>query len=1047
MTTLSKLISLIFLMFSIHLFAGNDPLVMNKNGFMIDGKATIIRGGSVQWFRLPEEVWEDRLKKFKAAGFNTVGMYIAWNQIEQEKGVFNFEQPNIRHFLELAQKLGLYVAVRPGPYITNEMDGGGLPAWLTKDSTKKSFDKDGRANLRSHDPDFIEPVSRYFEALNEVLRPYLITNGGPIVLYAIENEYTWFERAFGLDKIFIEGWGFERPIGQKLPTKPYFEALLHITQETGIDVPVVSCPGDGRASAMGDVEGVVPFPSMYEWANPGQPDQIAHDLLVDMHDPEKHDGAYLNVPAGSLEVNRSPTEFRRLIAGGLDGVFGFNMAGIIQEGYMNSLTLAARAFDVPPHWGPNEERADPWLNTIFKFDKIERIQTAFVSPDLGYFNNVIDYHGAISPSGVMRDIFYQFRRDNLSYDLVQEYIGQLERPNVSGSAGQDLRLEIDNGLIGSRIDDGMAHYWFENGEFSMIQLVNQSGKDQILKSGSIKFKGQSYPKYSSLNISNAREPKLTYAHNMMFNLPINGATTLAHSTSEVLTVRDFNGDKLLVLYGVKGSVGELELHLEGTLKPVYMHQDFELVKNANSHLALRYQHGEVSQAIFEDADGERLRVIITNRFLAGRLWFEELDNNTVLLAGPGYVEADQGGALEYQYDHRRTPITVISPEKGTLQGLAAINDYSVLNQQQTFEVGEKKSLSQLPSLADGKAFSDRAESLPDFDDSSWTQWSGQPKNLEELGIFKGHAWYRSKFNVDLKKNRRLEKLYVESASDIVGIYVNGNYVSTVSPLGTEINNLSWNSQYSFEGIKKYLHDGENTIVFRTEIWGHGSFMFGRGTIIGSKARIPALGYEGVKGLLGKAKVGNINLTNWSVRTDLGGERSGFGEASLDDSKWTDRTIPLQLDKGDILWYRTRFSINDLPSEDDVVAPIVLQLKGLRTKGTIFVNGRLMGRWLSDSDWLGRGTWVSVQRAMWVTLEADHYPIPRELLFKDGRENVISIAFEDASHSSENAGEVFDLSLQYNEEQYIWEAGEVIRETGASFKGRFSLGFIQKLKAD
>ena len=154
-----------------------------------------------------------------------------------------------------------------------------------------------------------------------------------------------------------------------------------------------------------------------------------------------------------------------------------------------------------------------------------------------------------------------------------------------------------------------------------------------------------------------------------------------------------------------------------------------------------------------------------------------------------------------------------------------------------------------------------------------------------------------------------------------------------------------------------------------------------------------------------------------------------------------------MDKGDILWYRTRFSINDLPSEDDVVAPIVLQLKGLRTKGTIFVNGRLMGRWLSDSDWLGRGTWVSVQRAMWVTLEADHYPIPRELLFKDGRENVISIAFEDASHSSENAGEVFDLSLQYNEEQYIWEAGEVIRETGASFKGRFSLGFIQKLKAD
>ena len=128
---------------------------MDSNGFMIDGQYRLLRGGTVQWFRIPSSEWRDRLEKFKAAGFNTVDLYVAWNSVEPREGQFNFSSPNLRQFILLCKELGLYVYLRPGPYITNEMDGGGVPAWLMAKSTKKDIAADGKPNLRTHDPDYL----------------------------------------------------------------------------------------------------------------------------------------------------------------------------------------------------------------------------------------------------------------------------------------------------------------------------------------------------------------------------------------------------------------------------------------------------------------------------------------------------------------------------------------------------------------------------------------------------------------------------------------------------------------------------------------------------------------------------------------------------------------------------------------------------------------------------------------------------------------------------------------------------------------------------
>ncbi len=1018
------------------------PVEMDRRGIKIDGSYRLLRGGSFQWFRLPESTWEDRIKKYKALGFNALDIYVAWNQVEPEEGKFNFDKPNLRRFLDLAKREGLFVAVRPGPYITNEMDGGGLPAWLTKNASKKSYDRDGRANLRTADPDFIEPVRRYLTAVNELLKPYMADQGGPIVLYVLENEYNWFERAFGTDRLFWYEGGLERPISQPMLTREYFTALRSIIVDNGVTIPTVTCPGDGKASASGDAEAVIPFPNIYEWANEGQPEEIAFDLLQDMHDPTRHNGLFVDVPSGSMELNRSTQEIRRLTMGGLDAFFAFNVTGMIQEGYMNSLTLAARAADVAPHWGPADEKPADWIGTIFDFSDPFKILNGFASPNAGYFGNVIDYDGAISSSGVLRDLFYQYRRDNFFFNTMEGLLGASELPRRSGSfSGADPRLQVDNPNIGARQKIGMVHYWHEMTQgTSLIGLVNQTGMAQTIQKGGLHFKGQTLPQFTSMVIPSAEEKKLTYDLFMLHQLPLNRAFTLGYSTSEMLTTRSFNEEQILVVYGWKDSEGELSLQSDG-LEATSLEAGIVVQQKSADRITISYRHADGQIAVFKNRGGQTLRLYITNTQDAGHLWFLNKGDEDLLVTGLDFAELEQRGdtfGLRYQAGHRSRPISVISSQPILATGLTLQKPWDSASLRAIYQLPPASPRPSLPRLDLAWTKSDRAETMPGFDDSQWIRIEGEPKALEFLNIYSGHTWYKTTFNIGSERERKsLDRLKVESASDIVGIYVNGQYVTTMNPFGTEIDNQSQDRNYRFAKLAPYLHLGQNEITFRTEVWGHGSFMFGRGTVIGTKARMPALPYDGLKGLYGKVTLGSKELRNWTVGTQLGGERLGYTEAQVTTQGWTPaQASNLQLRKGDVVWYRTEFATASLPDRKAWDAPIVLNIEGQSSKATIFLNGHMLGRWLSDTAWIQQGFWGRPQRGMWVSLSPDQYPLPYEMLRQDGQPNTLAIVFEDCSTSSTPAGVIRDISLQYNQEGIKWQGSGIQR-----FEGIRSIGFI------
>lgn len=139
-------------------------LQYNKDTFLLDGKPFRILSGAIHYFRVPQAYWEDRLRKLRACGFNTVETYCCWNLHEKQEGSFDFSgMLDVRRFLETAQRVGLYAIVRPGPFICAEIDNGGLPYWLNRYPMR----------LRCSDPLFLEKTRTYFARLFEELRPML----------------------------------------------------------------------------------------------------------------------------------------------------------------------------------------------------------------------------------------------------------------------------------------------------------------------------------------------------------------------------------------------------------------------------------------------------------------------------------------------------------------------------------------------------------------------------------------------------------------------------------------------------------------------------------------------------------------------------------------------------------------------------------------------------------------------------------------------------------------------------------------------------------
>ncbi|KAM4703891.1 beta-galactosidase-1-like protein 2 [Rhinophrynus dorsalis] len=177
------------LVFRFHLFDSNPIRMLTRRQgleaensmFLLEKTHIRILGGSMHYFRVPMEYWRERMRKMKACGFNTLTTYVTWNLHEPRRGHFDFSKNlDLGEFLSIAAEVGLWVILRPGPYICSEWDLGGLPSWLLRD-------KDMR--LRTTYKGFTEATEAYFDKLIPKVLRHQYSRGGPIIAVQVENEY------------------------------------------------------------------------------------------------------------------------------------------------------------------------------------------------------------------------------------------------------------------------------------------------------------------------------------------------------------------------------------------------------------------------------------------------------------------------------------------------------------------------------------------------------------------------------------------------------------------------------------------------------------------------------------------------------------------------------------------------------------------------------------------------------------------------------------------------------------------------------------------
>ncbi|XP_022132466.1 beta-galactosidase 3 [Momordica charantia] len=179
----------------------------DRKAILINGQRRVLFSGSIHYPRSTPEMWEDLIQKAKDGGLDVVETYVFWNVHEPSPGNYNFEgRYDLVRFIKTIQKAGLYANLRIGPYVCAEWNFGGFPVWL-KYVPGISFRTDN------------EPFKRAMQGFTEKIvgmmksEKLFESQGGPIILSQIENEYGVQSKLFGVAGQNYMTWAAKMAVG------------------------------------------------------------------------------------------------------------------------------------------------------------------------------------------------------------------------------------------------------------------------------------------------------------------------------------------------------------------------------------------------------------------------------------------------------------------------------------------------------------------------------------------------------------------------------------------------------------------------------------------------------------------------------------------------------------------------------------------------------------------------------------------------------------------------------------------------------------------
>jgi len=205
-----------------------DRVTVTSQSLEWNGKPFIVVAGEMHPTRTDENAWEESILKMKAGGLNTVSCYLLWNHFEQDPCKFDFTgNRNIRRFVQLCQKHGMFVWLRIGPFCNSEALAGGLPQWLFGEPVHE----------RSNDTNYLFYVERLYRQYSEQLHGMMFRDGGPVIAIQVENEY----------QVATPYWDYPYPGAGGGNTgsdgAAHMLKLKQLAQVAGLDAPLWTCTG------------------------------------------------------------------------------------------------------------------------------------------------------------------------------------------------------------------------------------------------------------------------------------------------------------------------------------------------------------------------------------------------------------------------------------------------------------------------------------------------------------------------------------------------------------------------------------------------------------------------------------------------------------------------------------------------------------------------------------------------------------------------------------------------------------------------------------
>ncbi|KIK71458.1 glycoside hydrolase family 35 protein [Collybiopsis luxurians FD-317 M1] len=208
----------------------------------LQGQRIFLHSGEFHTYRLPvPDLWIDILEKVKAAGINGVSVYTLMAAINPSRGVVDFNDWRaLQPLYDAAKEAGIWITLRPGPYINAESTAGGIAHWITTEIA---------GQLRTAAPDYTDAWMDYVLGIINQTSPNQITEGGPVILLQVDNEYDQ-----------AQGAG-------------YFAALEAVYRNSTIVIPLTyNDPGEGDNFINGtgavDLYGFDSYPQGFDCATP-----------------------------------------------------------------------------------------------------------------------------------------------------------------------------------------------------------------------------------------------------------------------------------------------------------------------------------------------------------------------------------------------------------------------------------------------------------------------------------------------------------------------------------------------------------------------------------------------------------------------------------------------------------------------------------------------------------------------------------------------------------------------------------------------------------